>query len=48
LPPNTAKEFGYQIAEALKSAKSATSVLISGVVSGIDSSIKKLFYRISQ
>lgn len=45
---NTAKEFGYQIAEALKSAKSATSVLISGVVSGIDSSIKKLFEGIQQ
>lgn len=45
---NVAKEFGYQIAEALRNAKSATSVLVNGIVSGIDSSIDKLFEGIQQ
>lgn len=45
---NTAKEFGFQIAEALKNAKSVSGTLISGVIGGIDSSIRKLFEGIQQ
>lgn len=45
---NFGKEFAYQINDALASAKSATEVLVTGVISGIDNTISELTMRLKE